>query len=186
MTIYFSGSLAGKKQYEQNYRLIISELQHLGHHVIYEYLFERDRKDLESQSEQERLEQQRNLLVWKRDADLMVVEVSNPSFGLGQEIEDAIRLKKPVLALHIPEVSPHILTLGAEELVFIVPYTPSSLKVILKENLEALARGEMRRFTMLLPADLTEYLDRLQSTKNITRSEYIRRLIKKDMEKRKS
>lgn len=185
MTIYFSGSLAGKKQYEQNYRLIISELQTLGHHVVYEYLFERTRGEVDNQTEEEKLKRQRNLLEWKRDADIIVAEVSNPSFGQGQEIEDAIRLRKSILALHVFEVQPHILTAGVEDFVFVVPYTPDTLKNILSKNLEALSRGEMRRFTMLLPADLTEYLDRLQSTKNITRSEYIRRLIRKEMMKRK-
>jgi hypothetical protein len=185
MTIYFSASLAGRKKYEQNYRLIVSELQSLGHKVIYEYLFEKTREEVGKQTEQEKLARQRNLLEWKRDTDLIVAEVSNPSFGQGQEIEDAIRLRKPVLALHVLEVQPHILTAGVEDLVFVIPYIPDTLKKILNENLEALSKGEMRRFTMLLPADLTEYLDRLRVTKNITRSEYIRKLIRADM-KRKS
>lgn len=181
MTIYFSGSLSGRKKHEHNYRIIISELQSLGHKVIYEYLFEKTREQVDNQTEQEKLARQRNLLEWKRDSDLMVAEVSTPSFGQGQEIEDAIRLRKPVLALHVIETQPHILTVGVEDLVFIVPYTPDTLKNILKENLEAISLGEMRRFTMLLPADLTEYLDRLRVTENITRSEYIRKLIRKDM-----
>lgn len=184
MTIYFSASLSGRKKYEQNYRLIISQLQTLGHHVIFEYLFERTRAEVDSQTEQEKLKRQRNLLEWKRDADLIVAEVSNPSFGQGQEIEDAIRLRKPVLALHVLEAKPHILTVGVEDLVFVVPYTPDTLKDVLSENLEAMSRGEMRRFTMLLPADLTEYLDRLRVSKNITRSEYIRKLIRADMRKK--
>lgn len=184
MTIYFSASLSGRKKYEQNYRLIASELQALGHKVIYEYLFERTRVEVDSQTEQEKLKRQRNLLEWKRDADLIVAEVSNPSFGQGQEIEDAIRLRKPVLALHVIETQPHILTAGVEDLVFVVPYTPDTLKTILSENMEALSRGEMRRFTMLLPADLTEHLDRLRVTKNIPRSEYIRKLIRTDMKRK--
>lgn len=185
MKIYFAASFTGKKLYEENYRAIVSELQYLGHQVIHEYLFERNKEDLDKQTEEERRGRQRNLLKWKRDSDVVVVEASTPSFGLGQEIEDAIRLRKPVLALHVLEVQPHILTAGVEDSIFIVPYTPPSLSKVLKVNLETLGSGEMRRFTMLFPADITEYLDSLAIKGNISRSEYIRKLIRADM-KRKS
>lgn len=185
MKIYFAASFSGKKLYEENYRAIVFELQNLGHQVIHEYLFERSKEDFNKQTEEEKRVRQRNLLEWKRDSDVVVVEVSTPSFGLGQEIEDAIRFKKPILAIHIPEVKPHILTVGAEDLIFITPYTLSSLNEVLKENLEMLSLGEMRRFTMLFPADITEYLDGLTAKEKISRSEYIRKIIRADM-KRKS
>jgi len=183
MKIYFAASFSGKKLFEENYRAIVSELQNLGHQVIHEYLFERDKQDLDKQSEEERRVRQRNLLEWKRDADVVVVEASTPSFGLGQEIEDAIRFKKPILALHVPEIQPHILTTGAEDLIFLIHYTFSSLNKVLKENLGMLNFGEMRRFSMLFPADITEYLDSLTAKGKITRSEYIRNLILKNMRK---
>lgn len=184
MKAYFAASISGKKLYEKNYRAIVSELQSLGHQVIHEYLFERSKEDFNKQTEAERRVRQRNLLEWKRDSDIVVVETSTPSFGLGQEIEDSVRLKKPVLALHVPEVKPHILTSGAEDLIFIIPYTILSLSKVLKDNLEMLSIGEMRRFTMLFPADITEYLDSLVNKENISRSEYIRKLIRADMKRK--
>jgi hypothetical protein len=185
MKVYFAASFSGKKIYENNYRTIVSELQKLGHQVIHEYLFERSKEDFDKQTDEEKRVRQRNLLEWKRDSDVVIVEASTPSFGLGQEIEDAIRFKKPVLALHIPESQPHILTAGAEDLIFISSYTISSLNKVLKENLEMLNFGEMRRFTMLFPADITEHLDSLIMKGKGSRSEYIRKLIRADM-KRKS
>ena len=183
MKIYFGASIAGKEYFEKNYLAIISELEALGHEVFCDYFLKASVKSINNQTEEESINAQLGFLKGKLNSDILVFEVSFRSFGIGQEIANAFRLGKPVLALYLKNNKPHILRNEAGDSLLVVEYNLSNLKQILKENLQYFKIGENRRFTLLLPAHQTNYLDEVLRKTGISRSEYIRKLIDSDIKK---
>lgn len=70
----------------------------------------------------------------------------------------------------------------SEDRLLVVEYSNENLPLKLKEGLEYLEAALSTRFTMIIPPDISKYLEAL-SRRGITRSEYIRNLILKDMKK---
>jgi len=127
---------------------------------------------------------------WVRDiakADICVFEVSIHSLAVGQLIQEAIRREKPVIALYYQGQKPHFLrgTEGSETRVQLVEYTLDSLKDILADAFDVATELLTTRFTMLMPPDMTRFLDKIGEERSVSRSEYIRSLITREMKRRK-
>lgn len=98
MKIYFSCSLTGGRRDEAAYRLIVDQLQAMGHAVLTAHLAH------PQVMQEERLvdpaEVYRRDLNWIEECQALVAEVSTPSHGVGYEIALALQRGKPVLCLH--------------------------------------------------------------------------------------
>jgi len=98
MKIYFSCSLTGGRGDEAAYRLIVDQLQAMGHAVLTAHLAH------PQVMQEERLvdpaEVYRRDVNWIEECQALVAEVSTPSHGVGYEIALALQRGKPVLCLH--------------------------------------------------------------------------------------
>lgn len=181
MKIYFSGSISGKKLYLSNYKAIVAVLTQQGHEVISDYLFKTNDEDIENQSSEEHIKIHQSLAKWKIESDLVIAELSYRSFGQGQEIAHAFRVGKPVFGLYLQDKKPHLILNDAADRLFLAEYTMGELDQILSHGIEYLAPGSEKRFTMIFPAHIVNHLDGVSRDLHISRSEYIRSLIEKDM-----
>ena len=100
MKIYFAGSIRGGREDQEVYFSIIREL---GKHatVLTEHLGD---KALTSQGEQTVTNEFifRRDMDWVKEADLIVAEVTTPSFGVGYEIGQAQVMGKRIICLYRP------------------------------------------------------------------------------------
>jgi len=95
MKIYFAGSIRGGKPDRQAFRQIIAHLKRYGK-VLTEHIGEviPGESDLIDEEIYERD------VLWLREADALVAEVTSPSLGVGYEIGKAEEWGKPVLCLY--------------------------------------------------------------------------------------
>ena len=118
-------------------------------------------------------------------ADVMVVEISMSSMSIGQCIQQALFLGKPIIAMKTNNRK-EIFLGGAEDVeskLLVVEYDLSNLEKVLKQALEYVHEWLDCRFTLILNNKIKGHLDNVAKT-GTTRSEYIRKLVKTDMEKK--
>lgn len=166
---------------KDNCKLIVSTLEDFGHSVIADHVLNRGSDSYDGQDEKESLSMQRKLTKWKKQADLVVVEVSNKSFGVGQEIAQAIASNKPVIALYNSDKEPHILKDSGTDLILLIKYDDKNIKKVLQQALDYSSEQQDIRFNFFISPSLIQYLDWVSKTKRIPRSVYLRNLIEADM-----
>ena len=98
MNIYFSCSITGGREDQEDYSEIVRFLLDLGHQVPTAHLASPDLEKLETRSEPEDIYTRD--ITWVRECDVLIAEVSTPSHGVGYEIAEAVNLGKPVLCLY--------------------------------------------------------------------------------------
>ena len=183
MKIYFTVSLSQMDEdLRRNCNRIIKYLKSQGHTVFPEEILEKDSNHYLSQSEKEALRAQRELTKMKKLADLVLVEVSRQSLGIGQEISLALSLGKPVIALYEEGHRPHVLRDEGGDLLVLSPYSNDSLEEVVAGALEYASSHQDVRFNFFISPAIGNYLDWISKEKKIPRSVYLRNLIEKDME----
>ena len=182
MKIYFSASISSMdSKAKANYVLIVKTLEDFGHNVIADHVLMRSDNGYDGQEENESLSMQRKLTKWKKQADLVVVEVSKKSFGVGQEIAQAVASNKPVIALYNCQKEPHILTDSGTDLILLIKYDEQNIKNVLQQALDYSSEQQDIRFNFFISPSLIQYLDWVSKTKRVPRSVYLRNLIEEDM-----
>ena len=184
MKVYFSTSISQMTDHtKKNSLRILSFLQEKKYHIVSSDLlqnFENSAQRAE-QSEDQALVAQKNLTRLKKQADIVVFEVSRPSLGVGQEINIALSLNKPVIALYQEGTTPHILRDEAGDLLILCSYNESNLEDVLKDALEYADSHQDVRFNFFISPPIGQYLDWISRNKKIPRSVYLRNLIEDDM-----
>jgi nucleoside 2-deoxyribosyltransferase len=98
MKIYFSCSLTGGRRDEAAYRLIVDQLQAMGHMVLTAHLAHP--QVMQEERTVDPAEVYRRDVDWIEECQALVAEVSTPSHGVGYEIALALQRGKPVLCLY--------------------------------------------------------------------------------------
>jgi nucleoside 2-deoxyribosyltransferase len=98
MKIYFSCSLTGGRRDEAAYRLIVDQLQAMGHAVLTAHLAHP--QVMQEERSVDPAEIYRRDVNWIEECQALVAEVSTPSHGVGYEIALALQRGKPVLCLY--------------------------------------------------------------------------------------
>ena len=97
MKIYFGSAISiGRKQYLKNYRAIVAEVKKQGHKVLSEYVVDPKLQTGDNLSPKKLFERETKTI---DKCDLMIAEVTVPSWGTAFLMEHALKSGKPVLAL---------------------------------------------------------------------------------------
>ena len=98
MKIYFSFSIRGARASRKNLKFVTDVMRRYGQILTEvganELLVDASRRGLSDKDVYERD------LLWLREADVLVAEVSAPSLGVGYEVAKAEYLGKPVVCLY--------------------------------------------------------------------------------------
>lgn len=184
MKIYFTGALSKiTPETHDLYNKIVSILENMGHTVMAKHMQNKDAKIIKSQSDKEAATVQTKMSKWRKQASLLVAEASNPSFGVGQEIAEALADNRQVLALYLKGKKPNILTHQGRDLLYLVEYTPENLKAQLTEYVEFAKTNSDTRFNFFISPQIGSYLDWISHKKKLPRAVYLRKLIEEDMDK---
>lgn len=187
MKVYFTASIKGRPKYCQSYEEIVKELQSLGHKVKADHIIKYGQDYIEAvwSSEQKNREFYKKMVGWLSEADIIVAECSYPSANVGHEITLALEKGKSVIVLYNSENRPHLLEGMDSENILVLKYDLNNLKNDLKNAIAFLKQMKDTRFTLLLPPKIVSFLNEVFEKEKIPRSVFIRKLIEKEMEKRK-
>ena len=100
MKIYFAGSIRGGRQDVDIYHQIIKYLGNFGT-VLTEHLGDKSLSNLGEDKKDSAFIYERDM-DWIRESDVVVVEATQPSLGVGYEIGSS-EGKKPILCLYRPQ-----------------------------------------------------------------------------------
>ncbi|KAK2852894.1 hypothetical protein Q7C36_008095 [Tachysurus vachellii] len=98
MNIYFCGSIRGGRQDVKIYQKIVQKLQTYGQVLSHDDVSEKG-EDAVSGGDEAIYDRD---MEWLAQSDVVVAEVTQPSFGVGYEIGQAMAMKKPILCLFRP------------------------------------------------------------------------------------
>jgi len=182
MKIYFTAAVSSvTDELRETYARIVSILERKGHTVISNHLDNKDGKVIKSQSESDALSVQKKMSKWKKQADLVLVEASTPSFGVGQEITEALTDNKQVVVLYRAGMKPHILMNQGQEALYFVEYSEANLDKVLDEYIEYAKDHSDTRFNFFISPQIGSYLDWVSRKRKLPRAVYLRRLIEEEM-----
>lgn len=182
MKIYFTGSVSHiNPNMRSVYDKIISTLEKAGHSVMASHMQNKDGTTIKQQTDKETAIIQAKMSKWRKQASLLVAEVSTPSFGVGQEIAETLADNRQVLALYQKGKKPNILTHLGRDLLYLVEYNPENLKAQLMEYIEFAKVNSDTRFNFFISPQIGSYLDWISHKKKIPRAVYLRRLIEDEM-----
>jgi hypothetical protein len=119
-----------------------------------------------------------------RQADIAVIEASYPSSVMvGTGIAALVERGKPTIVLYVSGRDPIFTNEIYSSRLIKVQYSQQTLDDVLPWALDEAKQWMERRFTMIIPGDQDSYIDMMSKKKQVSRSEYIRDLIKQDMDK---
>jgi dTMP kinase len=135
MKIYFGAAITiDRDTYLPLYQKIVQQLESLGHEILSNHVVDPETELGDGLSAQELFNREVESVM---DADVMVAEVTGPSWGTAFLIEHALENNKPVLALFYKN-NGHELPLmveGHPEL-YVANYNQDNLHAVLKKNLK--------------------------------------------------
>jgi nucleoside 2-deoxyribosyltransferase len=99
VNIYFACSITGGREFEHIYQELIRALLADGHEIPTAHLAESNVVDLEAAASAREVYERD--VIWLRNAEAVIAEVSIPSHGVGYEVGFALSAGKPVLCLYL-------------------------------------------------------------------------------------
>lgn len=186
LKIFFDGSLAGKKEYEEEYRLVVNTLKAVGCGVR-QMILEGSWEEKERYSEKELADIYKKVLSGIRSSDAFVCEMTYDSPSLAMEVQDAIyKYKKPALILRKKKKVGQLgapFTGNPSKLLFISTYDKNNLTEVLRSFIRKAKRKiPSERFTVRMAEELDEYIEYLKILwKESSKNDVVTRLIKKEM-----
>lgn len=183
MKVYFSTSISKMtNQLKKSCNLICDHLEELGCLNLFERRFN-NRDQYFNKTEEENLLEQQMISKQKREADIIVVEVTHSSIGIGQEISMALLHNKFVIALHKDSVKPHILKDIKSDKLIVLGYNKSNLREIISNAIHFISKERDQRFNLMLSSDLVNFLNKKSQKINKSKAEIIRSLLIEEMGK---
>lgn len=183
MKIYFAASAALLQQQTSVYKKIISLLRKNGHKILDSWIIERLKKPTAPPfSSKELLLKQLNLI---QDCEVMVVEVSTRSFGVGYLIGQALAEHKPILCLYPQEKGLEDLSTlikgTTSSLITLRRYTEDSLDEVITDYFENIKLDRLHKFNFLASKEVLDFIEEGAKKENKSKSEFLRDKISREL-----
>lgn len=179
MKVFLIASLNGKQKYLSEYKLISTTCKEMGHVVIDDYIFKRSEKDSYTKRavEKEYLKLQAQIM----SSDVVIAEITESSTTIGAFILLALQFNKPVLVLTQKDYSGLVLG-DPNRLLLNKKYTVDSIMSCLMEFFEFANKRNLNiRFNMMIDKEMEEFIETESKSRNLTKSNYIRTLVRDQM-----
>lgn len=176
--------MAGREKYLKQFRAIVKTLENLKHEVYSNHVFKRDFRKVNRQTKKEHEFDFQKARDQIQKSDVMVVEGTYPSIGVGHMMTIALEMHKAVLVLY--QNDPHGLLVGdPNRLLTVKKYSlkdGKALKNALSVFLEKANRRLLnKRFNFMIDEMEEDYLEWASNKKGISKADYIRQLIDEDL-----
>ena len=183
MTVYFTASIAGKREYLPNYQTIIATLRNKNIGVIADHILNTEQETIFNENREELVTFHRKLTEWITHCDWVVAETSYPSISIGYEISLALHHRKPVLALYSGKNPPSLFIHTENDNLLCEKYTLQTLPKIIDTFKNYIEGINDSRMTFFLNSRQTAHLNKISREKKIPKSVYLRQLIEHDIKK---
>ncbi len=183
--IYFTASLRGIQYYLHNYQEIYRCLEELGCEHLDKEILTLNKSKYYSSLERKGSKEFHKLYEKKikaiQEASMCVFEVSIQSLSIGFQVQRALDYHKPTVLLYLPENTPHFLKGMENDKIIAAEYTSENLSEVVKKAYEEALSKRDQRFNFFISTELLTHLEDASAKKGITKSNYLRSLIEKDM-----
>ena len=179
MKVYFTSTVKAKKKYLENFKLIYKTIEKLGYKNVTDFLLAVDPEKFYSRSSPVAEEHYKEMFKKIKSSDVVVIEVSTHSLGMGYLVNLVLEMGKPVILLHTKESSPFLFRFIKDDKLQIWGYTRENLKEVLEDALNEAKQMMSVRFTFFVTPKITRFLDWVAKKKKIPRAAYLRRLIER-------
>jgi len=180
MKVYFTASVRGVGEYGDNYRKIYDGLVAMGGEQVDDFVVSEEARKKKFRSYEEQVELFRWVNSCIREADLVVLELTVPSLSMGFIIREALERNKPVVGMYLPEHEPSIVMGVTNQRLRLLEYTMENVVERLEEVVREMVDLTEHRMTVIMPSDIMKRLN-MVAEKGVSKSDYIRELIRKDM-----
>lgn len=182
MKILFVASIQGKADRIEDYESVVQALIKTGNEVISDHVMKYSQADLDSWSDDQKINFHKKLFDYIRKCDMVVGEVSYPSVSVGYLISMSLDLGKPTILLYKGKSEPNLLSSLISEKLQVINYNSSSdLVKELMTSVEYASQQADVRFNFFISPSIGRYLDWISKNKRVPRAVYLRRLIEDDM-----
>ncbi|EKD80563.1 MAG: nucleoside 2-deoxyribosyltransferase, partial [uncultured bacterium] len=148
MKVYFGASISLDRSLLPNYQEIVANLKKLGHQVLSEYVVDPSIKPGVGLTPRDLFARETKTI---DQADVMVAEVTAPSWGTAFLIEYALNHGKPVLALYYKEAAmPLPMMIEGHPELYVAHYTKGNIRTVLKKNLDYFASMNHRKGKLIV------------------------------------
>lgn len=185
MKIYFNSALHGKDKYEKNFKIIIELMEKMNHEVIKSHILDRNLNDVIDQTKKDQREDNLRARRAISECDVMVVEGSSRSMGVGYLLSVGLEMKKPILVLFSNNTH-GIIAGDSNRLSTVRRYNlrDGNLKSILRKFLaSAQEKIEITRFNFQLSKYMDNFLTEEALENSISKADFLRNLIRESMDK---
>jgi hypothetical protein len=185
MKVYFSASRVFKGELHENYSQILVALKKSGC-KIFENTVDHKSKSTLDMTDEEKIDNYKQIIAWIDKSDLCVMEASFPStLHIGHEITISIEKNKPTIVLYEKGKAPaQFMGLKNDRLIW-VEYELGKVGVALDKAIEETRSLMDVRFNFFVSPKILNYLDWVAQKRMIPRSVFLRGLIEKEMKKDK-
>ncbi|NTV31575.1 hypothetical protein HGA91_06385 [candidate division WWE3 bacterium] len=184
MTIYFTASIAGKRDHPEimeRYKSIVDKLRSLGHEVLSDHVLQADYDQVLNAEDDYRVKFYRDMLNKINKADLVFAEMSVSSASIGHEVTIALEKNKPVIIASESGIPQIFKALQDHNIYFLEYKGLDQLLSQLEDEIESVKEGEDIRFNFLIPPTMVDYLEWVSKSRRIPKSVFIRDLVKREM-----
>jgi len=137
MKVYFGASVSLDRSRLPVYQEIASEIEKLGHEITSQHVLDPDLTSGEWQKQYVPKELFRRETERLDKSDVMIAEVTSPSWGTAFLIEYALNHGKPVLALYYKEAAmPLPMMIEGHPELYVAHYSKGNIKTVLKKNMD--------------------------------------------------
>jgi hypothetical protein len=186
MKIFFTASIHGKKQYEENYRRIVKLVSVTEHTITADHILDTTHQDMVGWDAQKDLDFHTWVMKEIKQCDAMIADTSYASTSVGYLISLAVQAGKPVVIFHSGEEEPHLFPTLEEtnDRLAVVRYkTLADLDREVPLMIDFITGAQDVRFNFFISPDLSTYLDRVARKQRVPRSVFLRKLIDENMTK---
>lgn len=182
MTIYFTASTAGHRKKRKQYEEIIKVFEKMGHKVVTSFTPGEVWEKRKPRDPQKVYKQTKEGI---DEADLVIAEMTNPSFGVGYRLNYALAHNKYALVLYpqglgVLAKSP-LWEGNPSEFLTKKSYSMKNVKEILKNYFESIGKKTNIKINFIISPQLDQYLKWIVFHKETSKSDFIRTLIQEAM-----
>lgn len=178
MKIIFVASVNGKQKQKFFYLSIIRILKELGNNVYYEHIIKETPESL-SRSHSKNIKYHKKVIKKIHESDCIVAEITHESISVGYLIHEALKMRKPVLAISRLDIVPNLsMFLENFQSFTFFPYKKIfELEKSLPKIMKRLIIKKQKRFNFFLSEELDLKLQNLADKNNTSKSAFLRSLI---------
>lgn len=182
MKVFFTASQRGKRYFQHQYEQIFNAIQEQGHKHLENSFLTIKPQDFYAELEDKGIkgynDYYTNNVAMIRKSDFTVFECSLPSLSIGYMVQLSIDLNKPTVVLYFEDNTPHFLVNTQEDKIIALNYDGKNIHKIIQQAVAEVKGKSDKRFNFFIDPGLLNYLNRISKEQGITKSTFIRNLIR--------